>query len=192
LQVFPKKTVLTRQFIVFGLLLPGMSSCQADSVTAGSNPAAAAATAADCEIRARIIGALSADIAWTGTNLTCEGMPRPGGAGARLKFAGASPDGGRPIAIIIAVPDLVRNEAARELASNVTLIEEGGGRFFSTANLDICMTDIHSSQELPGSANRSSVSGAVYCVAPLAQVNGKSSVSIPQLSFTGLIDWSSS
>ena len=90
------------------------------------------------------------------------------------------------------MPDLVRDQTARELASNVTLIEEGGGRFFSTVDLGICMTDIHSAQRLAGSTNQSRLSGTVYCVAPLAEVNGGSSISIPRLSFTGLIDWSSS
>jgi hypothetical protein len=191
LQLFAEKTAWTRQIVALGLLLPGLWSCQTDVVTAAGNRDAGAISPA-CEVRAQLIGALAAEIAWSDAQVTCEGMPRPGGAGARLKFAGAASSAGHPIAIIIAVPDLVRDRTARELASNVTLIEEGGGRFFSTVDLDICMTDIHSAQQLAGSTNRSSLSGTVYCVAPLAEVNGGSSVSIPRLSFTGLIDWSSS
>jgi hypothetical protein len=191
LQVFAEKTGLMRQIIVLGMLLTGISSCQSDSETVSGNPDIGA-TEPRCELRARFFGALSVDIAWTAKQVSCAGMPRPGGAGARLRFAGSTPEQGRPIAIIIAVPDLVKNQAGGELASNVTLIEEGGGRFFSTANLDICMTDIHSTQAVAGNADRSSITGTVYCLSPLAEVNGKSSVSVPQLSFTGLIDWSSS
>jgi hypothetical protein len=191
LQVFVENARFLRQVFLLGPIFLGVSSCQADSVSDGGIRSPATIAAAACELQARIIGALSADIAWTAADSRCEGMPRPGGRGARLRFSGTAAEGDRPIAIIIALPDLVRNEAASELASNVTLIEEGSGRFFSTANLDICMTDVHSMTALAGSVNQSGLSGTVYCVAPLAEVNGRSSVSIPRLAFTGFIDWGS-
>jgi len=35
-----------------------------------------------------------------------------------------------------------------------------------------------------------SIDGRLYCIAPLAEVNGESSLSISELSFSGLLDWS--
>jgi hypothetical protein len=138
-----------------------------------------------------LVGAVEAEIDWESADLDCAGMPRPGGEGARLRFAGRADD--RQLAIIIALPDLRRDRgAARELASNVTLIEEGAGRFFSTADTDICWTDVTILEPDPGAADRYRIGGNLYCVAPLVEVNGSSSVSLAELSFHGLLDWGAS
>jgi hypothetical protein len=139
---------------------------------------------------AEIYGAISLSLDWSGANLTCEGMPRPEGQGARLRFAGSVDE--RPIAIIVAMPELTPESAGAELASNVTLIEEGSGRFYSTADLDVCLTQIDAMEALDDGANHYSVTGSVYCVSPLAEVNGDSSISVNELGFSGLLDWSAS
>jgi len=78
------------------------------------------------------------------------------------------------------------------LSSNVTLIEEGGGRFFSTPDIKNCLADIESVTTLDESGDVYSVVGALYCVTPLPELNGDSSVSIPELHFSGLLDWNAS
>ena len=42
------------------------------------------------------------------------------------------------------------------------------------------------------SATRYSIGGTLYCVQPLAEVNGLSSISLTELQFQGLVDWSAS
>ena len=74
-------------------------------------------------------------------------------------------------------------------AASDTLIEEGGGRFFSTVSESNCVTRIVSVDEAGADSRRVAISGDVYCVSPLAEVNGNSSVSIADLRFTGLLDW---
>ena len=138
-------------------------------------------------VKTTLYGAISTELDWTAADLTCEGMPRPAGEGARLRFAGR--DGERQIAIIIALPALQRGEIGTELSSNVTLIEEGIGRFFSTPDLDNCWTDVTSSVALDEGASQYAIGGTLYCVQPLAEVNGLSSVSIAEMQFRGLIDW---
>jgi hypothetical protein len=138
----------------------------------------------------RLYGALAMEIEWRGTELDCEGMPRPDGKGARLRFAGAMGDGTRDLAFIIALPDLERGEPARELASNVTLIAEGQGLFFSTPGLDTCWTDIDTRADKNASPQRFAVSGTLYCIAPIPEVNGTSSVSFEEVRFSGRLDWS--
>ena len=137
-------------------------------------------------LKADFYGELRGRVDWDAADLDCEGMPRPEGQGARLRFAGQS--GATPVAIIIAVPGLERGATARELGSNVTVIEEGSGRFFSTAGLGSCWTDIVLQDET-GGANTGFIAGTLYCIAPLAEVNGDSSVTLREFEFGGYVDW---
>ncbi|MEJ2171246.1 MAG: hypothetical protein P8X59_00580 [Woeseiaceae bacterium] len=137
-----------------------------------------------------LYGAIDATLDWASPELECEGMPRPGSEGARLRFA--STDGERRLAIIIALPDLERGTKGRELASKVTLIEEGSGRFFSTAAPEACWTDVTLLETINGSGDRYTIGGTLYCLSPLAEVNGASSVTIAELRFQGLLDWGAS
>ena len=140
-------------------------------------------------LETRLVGAIDAEIDWHGADLACEGMPRPGGEGARIRFAGAVDD--HRLAIIIAMPALHRGETGAELSSNVTLIEEGAGRFFSTADSDTCWADV-TSMERTGNGDGYSIGGTLYCVGPLVEVNGSASVSLSELQFRGLLDWGAS
>jgi hypothetical protein len=139
-------------------------------------------------LRTNFYGELSGPIDWSGGDFDCEGMPRPEGEGARLRFAG--PAGDLAIAIIIAMPGLERGSPARELGSNVTLIEEGSGRFFSTSGLGSCWTDVSEQQVMDDNADVYFVAGTLYCIAPLAEINGDGSVTVRELQFGGLLDWS--
>ncbi|HEX5787351.1 MAG TPA: hypothetical protein VFY03_04190 [Woeseiaceae bacterium] len=141
-------------------------------------------------LTATLYGALEGEIDWRAADMSCEGMPRPAGAGARLRFAGAAGGGGVELAIIIAVPGLERGVAGTDLPSNVTLIEEGRGRFFSTTALDYCWVDIDRSEELEGRPAHTLVGGTLSCIAPLAETNGDTSVTIDGLIFSGVVDWS--
>jgi hypothetical protein len=171
----------------------GIVACKPAAESAAVAPSADLASSGcgdDGFFVAEIYGAISASLDWSGTHLACEGMPRPDGRGARLRFAGSVDE--RTIAIIVAMPELTRESAGGEFASNVTLIEEGNGRFYSTADLDVCLTQIDAMEALDNEGNRYSVTGSVYCVSPLVQVNGDSSISVNELSFAGLLDWSAS
>lgn len=143
-------------------------------------------------LQARLYGAISAQLAWNRDELECSGMPRPEGRGARLRFAGEIDAEDRRIALIISIPELQRAVTGAEFASNVTVIEEGNGRFFSTSGLDNCLTDITALDVVDEAGDRFSIEGILYCVSPLAEVNGDSSVSIGELQFSGLLDWSTS
>jgi len=139
-----------------------------------------------------LYGAVAVRVDWNKNDLECVGMPRPEGRGARLRFAARPADGNLQLAIIIAIPDLERDAPLGEFSVNVTLIEEGNGRFFSTLDLNNCLTDITSMTGLDDSGDRYSISGELYCVLPLAEINGDSSVSIPKMLFSGLLDWGAS
>lgn len=139
---------------------------------------------------ATLIGALQGEIDWQAEDMSCEGMPRPAGAGARLRFAGHAGEGELPIAIIIAIPQLQRGVLASDLPANVTIIEEGKGRFFSTTDLDYCWVDVDHAGPASGSETLTAVGGTLSCIAPLAETNGSTSVTVGELSFSGFVDWS--
>ena len=162
----------------------------ADTGTAA--PARATATGACLPggyLEAAFYGTLSATIDWRDGRVDCEGMQRPEGAGARLRFAGSLGDSAQRVALIVAVPGLVRGEPGEELPVNVTLIEEGRGRFFSTSDLDTCWADIAEQRPLADADDAYAIAGSVYCIAPLAAVNDSGSVSIERLAFAGRVDW---
>ena len=183
------------------LVLIALAGCRSSDTTAVTPPAAApppaAATPAELcgdggTLQAELYGAIAGRISWDRFAVECSGMPRPEGRGARLRFAGPLDADDRRVALIIAIPDLERGLTGDELESNVTLIEEGSGRFFSTSTLGNCLTNVTDVAATDDSGDRYSISGTLFCVAPLAEVNGNSSVSIAELHFSGLLDWGAS
>lgn len=183
-------------FVPFWIILGLLAACKPATDTQ------AAATAPEEEplllcgesgrLSAELYGAVETRIDWNQYVLECTGMPRPEGRGVRLRFAGPAAEGELSLAIIIAIPDLARDMESGEFSSNVTLIEEGNGRFFSTPDLNNCLTAIDSNEALDDSGDRFSITGKLYCVLPLPEINGGSSVSIPELTFSGLLDWGAS
>lgn len=200
LQIIQEKSPAARELALgFALLLTLATAISACAPAANTTPAAVTvgengglACGDDGYLRAQLYGALTATLAWDKHELECTGMPRPEGQGARLRFAGTGPGEDQRLAIIIAIPELTREALGNEYRSNVTFIEEGAGRFFSTPDLDKCLTDITSLAALDDAGDRFSIGGTLYCVTPLPEVNGSSSVSFSDMHFMGLLDWSSS
>jgi hypothetical protein len=137
-------------------------------------------------LQGALFGSLETSLSWSGSEMICESMLRPNDEGARLRFQGLV--GEERLALIIAIPELQRGETATELPSNVTMTVEGSGRFFSTPNLDSCWTDINSHTPAADSEARFALSGILYCVAPLGEINGDAAVSIPVLTFSTIVD----
>lgn len=183
-----KATILDLSGITTVLsLATALQACRPEPVTA------AAAVAEHCVDGAHFSGALygelAADLDWRGSSLACEGMRRPQGKGARLRFAGPAGDGESRLAFIVALPELDRGETATELRATVTVIEEDRGRFFSNGENPGCWSDVIAQEQSPAATGRYAVSGIVYCLTPLAEQTGSGSVRIGELRYRGRIDW---
>ena len=139
-------------------------------------------------LEAELYGAVQGRIDWSGPGVSCEGMPRPDSEGARLRFAGDHTDG--ELALIVALPGYARRLEGEALTTRLTIIEEGGGRFFATGEAESCWTDIMSNEVISESVEK--VSGRIYCIRPLSQVNGENTLNLRNLEFTGFVDWSAS
>jgi len=201
LQIIQKKCAPPRPFASQGALflavLALLAACDpaadSDSITAvAPEEEPVLLCGNEGRLRTELYGAIAIKVDWSKNDLECVGMPRPEGLGARLRFAGNTADGGLQLAIIIAIPDLERDVQNGEFSANVTLIEEGNGRFFSTPDLNNCLVDIGSATGLDDSGDRYSIAGELFCVTPLPEINGDSSVSMPKMLFSGLLDWSAS
>lgn len=150
------------------------------------------ACGADGRLTVELYGSISASIDWRSDALACAGMPRPENEGARVRMSGplATGDEVRTIAFILGLPDLEVGQSGNELPTNVTLIEEGTGRFYSTPDTSGCWTDVRS--QLPIGADNDQlyrIEGTLYCISPLAELNGSTSVTFTELNFTGRINW---
>jgi hypothetical protein len=146
----------------------------------------------DGHLTTQLFGALEASLDWQADVLQCGGMPRPAGEGARLRFAGPAQIGSakRSLAFILAMPGLGRGEIGSELPTNVTMIEEGTGRFFGTQDTGNCWTDIHQNERIGDMDDTNyRVSGILYCVTPLAELNGNANISFAEVRFTGRLNW---
>lgn len=143
--------------------------------------------------QADLYGALRSRVSWQGEGLHCEGMARPFGEGARLRFAGriAEDTGDLDLAVIVAVPGMEPGAVSKELPATLTLIEEKSGRFFSNGKQQTCWADVLSQQPIDGAAHAYAVNGIVYCVAPLPALHDNVGVTIRNLEFAGRVDWRS-
>lgn len=136
----------------------------------------------------QLYGSIARQISWSAAELQCESMPRPQGKGIRLRFSGNA--AGSRLAIILALPELQRGNTPMESPTVVTLTVEGSGRFFSTPTLGSCWSDVEAQDLIDEGGDRYAISGTLYCVAPLGEINGDAAISIPELEFSGIIDWS--
>lgn len=144
----------------------------------------------DSRLAGRLYGALSLELDWSGGELLCDSMGRPNGEGIRMRFSGPAGDAADRLTIIIALPQLLAGESKSEVAANLTIIEDSAGRFYGSSGSNSCWADIEQESQ-PGNAAPTAyiARGRVYCINPLAQVNGSSSVRLDELEFSTAANW---
>jgi len=194
--IFTQIAAPARSALFLGCLLTMLACSEnAPDMTAQAPARPAAKCLPGGSLQVSTYGALESEIEWASGDMTCEGMQRPNKQGARLRFAGSARDADelRELAFIIALPDLQKGQSAKELVTRVTLIEEDSARFYSTQEVDICWTNIeqHIDESLTAAdAPSYRVSGLLYCVAPIAELNGTGSVTLSDMTFSGQLTWS--
>jgi hypothetical protein len=172
------------------VLLAGLAAACRPSV--GESPVAMAE--ADClagagaYLRGHLYGAIETPLDWRGPSLVCEGMPRPEGAGARLRFARRLVPADDYLVIIIGVDGLGADETLSGSPATITVIDERTSRFFSNSGRR-CWADVTAQHPVAGSETARAVAGRAYCTAALPAVNGSGSVSLAELEFRGRVDW---
>lgn len=133
-----------------------------------------------------LFGSIETAFDWGPGDVDCDSMLRPEGRGVRIMFSGTRH--GELLALIISLPDLQPGVTVAETPTNVTLTVADTGRFFSTADLDTCWSDITRNEASP-EEDRTALAGQVFCVAPLGEINGNASIQLQQLKFTAFVKW---
>ncbi len=175
-----------------------LAACAAP-LTVADEPAVVDTAAAGCidhgQLSADFYGGIRATPVWSADDLECNGMIRPFGEAARLRFTGPLPildadADQRSLAFILGSPDLQQGETATELPTNVSLAEVGIGGFHDPQDTGNCWTDILSQEQIGAEGSLEyCISGVLYCVGPLAELNGGSSISFADSGFTGQLSW---
>ena len=132
----------------------------------------------------RRYGAVQADIDRRGRALRCDGMLRPDGAGMRLLFAADEP--GMALLFVIGIDGRPDDAPGRELAVNLTIVDEARDRFFNSGLGERCWAQL-GDVRLLGRAGRREyrIAGELYCAGALAAVNGPGSVTPAEFRFAG-------
>jgi hypothetical protein len=143
-------------------------------------------------LRARLRGAIDADIAWSGAALQSEGGARPDGSGIRVSLAGPLNAAGQRLRLVFgmaAPPGTARSSA---VPTNVTLIVEGANRVFATLGEDKCSVDALVQQPATGGGTAGAagdywVSARGFCIEPASTLDGSERVLLSRFDFRGRI-----
>jgi hypothetical protein len=178
--------VLLTGMLAFQLSLPPVAPAMAPG-TAGGGGSCTLRPAG--YLRGRFFGAVSLTADWSGKNLLCDGVQKPGGAGVRLFFAGEQPGGGR-LSVLIGIDGRPDSLAGAERPANVTIIDERDSRFFGTSGAGRCWVFISSVTVLARSRGYPAghrIEGMLYCLGALPSLGDRTSLTLSDLRFAGRI-----
>ena len=139
-------------------------------------------------VAGKLHGGIAGDLRAMAANTLCSGMARPAARGLRLRFQTASPDGGDTLTLIFGIDALERGDIGSGIRTTVTVIDEGKQRFFSTGDQHNCFSDItkHTESDSPDTTR---IDGVVWCTSAVPELNGASSIRMPEILFRGRVAW---
>lgn len=179
------------------LLGASLAACAGDSAPAqtpsAATPEATCLPAGDGFLRARLRGAIDADLDWRNDAMQCEGGVRPDGNGLRAVIAGVLPAAGddppRNVRFIFGI-DLTDAAAgpAQALPTNLTVILEGEKTLFSTGGSTRCAVEsLQRRALLAAGGGDERIEARGYCTAPATDGSGSQRLLVPTFEFAGRI-----
>jgi hypothetical protein len=183
-------------------LAPGASSLAADSnmqVQADYTRASSSASSVQVQclpddgayLRARLSGAIDAELSWVDHDMTCTGSVRPNREGFRLRFAAAG-DSQAHLVLLFGIAGLKEGESGKALPVNLTIIREGSGEFYGTQGDNKCTIDEIRQEPLQGVPLRQRAYRVIargFCTQPARALNGKGSILVTRFDFAGRADF---
>jgi hypothetical protein len=173
--------------------VPGGSSLAEPSGVPEPSGAPVVATAVAClasgdgYLRAKVGGAVEAQIDWPNSGTRCEGESRDSPPGVRLSFQRAS--GGAPdLLLVFGLTGVREGESAREVRANLTLIVQGTNRIFGTMGDSRCTIDSLSQRPLE-KPHTFRVEARGFCTQPAHAVRGKGDVLVSTFEFAGPVTY---
>jgi hypothetical protein len=143
--------------------------------------------AAEGMLKARLQGAIDAEVEWGAGVQQCRGGLRPGGDGIRLIYKGSIPGEG-PLLVVIGAGPLGAGQSARNVPVNLTIVREGTGRFYATQGNDKCALD-EVRQEPAGDLKVYRLTGRGYCTQPARAIGGEDAVLVSRFDVQAIVDY---
>ncbi len=150
-------------------------------------PSIACLTSGDGYLRARIAGAVNANLDWSNSGTRCEGEFRDKPPGVRLSFQRA-PGGTPNLLLVFGLTGVTRGQSAHEVKANLTVIVQGTSRIYGTLGDSRCTVDSLSQRSL-NEAGAYRVEARGFCTQPAHAVRGKGDVLVSTFEFAGLVNF---
>ena len=170
------------------------TTCLAGATTAPAptiDPPAAAPpvclSSGDGYLRARLAGAVEADIDWPNSGTHCEGEARRNPPGVRLSFArpgGSVPD----LLFVFGINGVREGEPAHALGVNLTVIVQGSSEVFGTLGDARCTIDSLTQRSLP-LATTWRVEARGFCTQPAHAIRGNGALLVSRFDFAGVVSY---
>jgi hypothetical protein len=139
-------------------------------------------------LKARLSGAIDAEIDWSPPTPQCRGGLRPDGEGVRLIYRGDVAGQG-PLLVVIGIGPLRPGANASNVPANLTLVREGEGRFYATQGDDKCAVDDLRQEPLGDDGHTFRLTGRGYCTQPARAVGGEGLVLVPRFDVSAVVDY---
>jgi hypothetical protein len=137
----------------------------------------------DGYLRAKLAGAVDANIDWPNSGTRCEGESREKPPGVRLSFqraAGTKPN----LLLVFGLTGVKEGLSAREVKANLTIIVQGTSRIFGTLGDARCTVDSLTQRPL-GGEHTYRIEARGFCTQPAHAVRGKGDVLVSTFEFAG-------
>jgi hypothetical protein len=165
---------------------PGIASSAASAATSSApvkSAAVACLTSGDGYLRAKMAGAVEAQIDWPNSGTLCEGEYREKPPGVRLSFQ--RPSGAAPhLLLVFGLTGVKEGLSAREVGTNLTVIVHGTSRIFGTLGDSRCTVDSLTQRPLAGE-HTYRIEARGFCTQPAHAVRGKGDVLVSTFEFAG-------
>jgi hypothetical protein len=177
----------TQAFIIGGFLAAVTPSVAAAPGAPVKRTEAACLASGDGYLRAKLAGAVNAQIDWPNRGTRCEGEFREKPPGVRLSFqraSGAAPN----LLLVFGLTGVKEGLSAQEVKTNLTVIVQGTSRIFGTLGDSRCTVD--SLNQRPLSQARSyRIEARGFCTQPAHAVRGKGDVLVSTFEFAGPVNF---
>jgi hypothetical protein len=182
--------IFTRLALALTLVVPWAGADPSAAATSGAPveaPTVTCLSSGDGYLRARIAGALDANLDWPNSGTRCEGESREKPPGVRLSFQRAA--GGKPnLLLVFGLSGVTQGQSAHAVKANLTVIVQGTSRIYGTLGDSRCTVDSLSQRPL-NSAGAYRVEARGFCTQPAHAVRGKGDVLVSTFEFAGPVTY---
>jgi hypothetical protein len=148
---------------------------------------AACVTSGDGYLRARLAGAIDADVDWPNSGTRCEGEARRDPTGVRMSFAragGGSPD----LLFVFGISGVREGEPARAAGVNLTVFVQGTAQVFGTLGDTRCTIDSLTQRRLDA-PHTYRLEARGFCTQPAHAVHGSGALLVNRFDFAGIVSY---